>query len=183
MMKAKGECNFTFSIVSLLGSHTLLSRLSQIVTVNDPVELTCNVTGLVPSIDPPVVRWVHNAVDVIPGGRFYSPQPNVLRIHQAIVSDSGVYQCFVGRQQGGDVQDSAQLSVRDSPSRLTGVFNDKSVHPGRAVYLYCSASGSPPPTIVWTLDSFNVPYTSSGRSVLAPHYSKQQRAVVYKCQH
>ena len=148
--------------------------------VNDPVELTCNVTaGLTYSIDPPVVRWVHNAADVIPGGRFYSPQPNVLRIHQAIVSDSGVYQCFVGRQTttttttttadhsqgGGDVQDSAELIVRDSPARLTGVFNDKSIHPGRAVYLYCSASGgSPPPSIVWTLDSFNVPYTT-GRSV------------------
>ena len=123
----------------------------QIVAVNDPVELTCNVSGisLISSINSTVVRsllvrWVHNGVDVVmsSANRVYFPQSNVMRINQATVSDSGVYQCFVetgaNNQQGllvadaGDVQDSTQLSVRDSPPRLTSVFNEQSIHPGRA---------------------------------------------------
>lgn len=99
-------------------------------------------------------------------GRFYLPQPNVLRINQAGLTDSGMYQCFVRIETGtpsqasSQAQASAELLVRDFPSRLNGVFNEQTVHPGRPVYLQCLASGIPVPSIVWTVDSFTLPYTS-----------------------
>ena len=128
------------------------------------MELTCNVSGLATG-QGPSVRWARNGLDIaVDGGRFYFPQPNVMRINQALLADSGMYQCFVrvetGQLAGGGSQASAELVVRDFPTRLTDVFNEQMVYPGRPVYLHCSATGSPAPSIVWTVDSFPVPYTS-----------------------
>lgn len=137
------------------------------------MEWTCNVSGLIGAGHQAVsIRWMKNGQDVsLENGRIYLPQPNVLRINQAALVDSGMYQCFVSRtavSSGGSAesgvsqaQAAAELIVRDFPSRMTGVFNELTVHPGRPVYLQCSASGIPVPSIVWTVDSFTIPYTSS----------------------
>lgn len=136
------------------------------VGVNQPVELTCNVSGLAAG-QVPSVRWVRNGLDIpIDAGRYYFPLPNVMRINQAVITDSGMYQCFVRIETGQPAQASSQtqagaeLAVRDFPSRLTGVFSEQTVYPSRPVFLHCMATGSPVPSIVWSVDSFTVPYTS-----------------------
>lgn len=155
----------------------------KVVGVNQPAELTCNVSGLLsPQLMTPSIRWTRNGIDIpVDAGRFYMPQLNVLRINRAAVTDSGMYQCFVRVDTTGQfqqqsvvsqalsgsyqhVQASAELIVRDSaPSRLTDVFNEQMVYPGRPAFLHCSVSshGSPsPPSIAWTVDSLTIPYTS-----------------------
>lgn len=163
----------------------------QVVGVNQPAELTCNVSGLLsPQLMTPSIRWTRNGIDIpVDAGRFYMPQLNVLRINRAAVTDSGMYQCFVRVDTTGQfqqqsvvsqalsgsyqhVQASAELIVRDSaPSRLTDVFNEQMVYPGRPAFLHCSVSshGSPsPPSIAWTVDSLTIPYTS-GRVSTSSH--------------
>lgn len=97
-------------------------------------------------------------------GRIYLPQPHVLRISSAQPSDSGVYQCFIGENEE-EIQAAAELVVRDLPvARLTNVFTEQTVHPGRSVYLHCFANGGEPDalplSIVWSVDSYVVPFTS-----------------------
>ncbi len=131
----------------------------------------------------PSIRWTRNGLDIaVDAGRFYLPQSNVLRMNRAAVTDSGMYQCFVRVDTNGQVQQqsvtaqalagsyqqvqaSAELIVRDTaPSRLTDVFNEQMVYPGRPAYLSCSLAAahlSPsPPSIAWTVDSLSIPYTS-----------------------
>lgn len=137
---------------------------------------------LSPGLTTPSIRWTRNGLDIaVDGGRFYLPQANVLRVNRAAVTDSGMYQCFVRVDTSGQVQQqsvtaqalagsyqqvqaSAELIVRDTaPSRLTDVFNEQMVYPGRPAYLQCSLASnfSPsPPSIAWTVDSLTIPYKS-----------------------
>ena len=132
--------------------------MAQAVLVKSPVEFSCNVSGMPSTI--PAIRWTHNAVEIVPDSKFYLPQPHVLRISEAAPSDAGVYQCFVTTPAAVEVQSSAELIVEDAPARLTSVFSEQTVHPGRLVYLHCFAVGTPAPSVVWTVDSFVVPYTA-----------------------
>lgn len=130
--------------------------MEQAALANSPVEFSCNVSGVLPQI--PAVRWMHNAVEISPDSKFYFPQSHVLRINQVVRADSGIYQCFVRIPSAAEIQSSAELIIEDVAPRLTSVFNEQTVHPGRSVYFHCFAAGSPPPSIVWTVDSFVVPY-------------------------
>jgi hypothetical protein len=117
----------------------------------------------------------------VDGGRFHLPQANVLRVNRAAVTDSEMYQRFVRVDTSGQVQQqsvdaqalagsyqqvqaSAVLIVRDTaPSRLTDVFNEQMVYPGRPAYLQCSLASNfcpSPPSIAWTVDSLTIPYKS-----------------------
>ena len=144
--------------------HMKISIDIQVVVVKSPVEFSCNVSGM-PSTTP-AIRWMHNAVEILPDSKFYLPQPHVLRISQAAPGDAGVYQCVVATPSTSadgatvEVESSAELVVEDAPARLTSVFGEQTVHPGRAAYLHCLAVGTPAPSIVWTVDSFVVPYTT-----------------------
>ena len=130
--------------------------------MNSPAEFSCNVSGL--GSTPASISWMHNAVRILSeGGKFEFPQPHVLRISQTLAADSGIYQCFVRdatESDGGEMQSSAELVVLDVPPRLSSVFSEQTLHPGRSVSLHCWAVGSPAPSIVWTRDSFLVPYTA-----------------------
>lgn len=134
--------------------------------VNQPVEFMCNVSGSAVSAGR-MIRWTRNGLDVplaepSSPGRYYLPLPHVLRINQALPADSGMYQCFVSSQaaSGSEAEASAELVVHDYSARLTNVFNEQTVHLGRSVYLHCFASANPAPSVIWTVDSYIVPYTS-----------------------
>lgn len=131
--------------------------------MDEPVEWTCNVSGLLSGQAAPLVRWTRNGVDVAPdSSRFYFPQPNVLRINQAAAQDAGVYQCFARTPvaNGEEVHANAELVVRDFPPRLASVFSEQTVHSGRSAFLHCFATGNPPPSVVWSVDSLPFTYTS-----------------------
>lgn len=129
--------------------------------MDEPVEWTCNVSGLLSGQAAPLVRWTRNGLGVAPdSSRFYFPQPNVLRINQAAVTDAGVYQCFAQTPAAEEVHASAELVVRDSPPRFTSVFSEQTVHPARPVFLHCFAAGNPPPSVEWSVDSLPFTYAS-----------------------
>lgn len=133
------------------------------VGVDEPVEWTCNVSGLLNGQAAPVVRWTRNGADIGPpdSGRFYLPQPNVLRINQAAAADAGVYQCLARMATLADeVQAGGELVVRQSPPRLTSVFSEQTVHAGRPVFMHCFATGDPAPSVVWSVDSLPFTYIS-----------------------
>ena len=148
----------------------------QAVLVKSPVEFSCNVSGMPSHI--PSIRWMHNAVEIVADSKFYLPQPHVLRISEAVPADAGVYQCFVATPSGGEIQSSAELIIEDAPARLTSVFGEQTVHPGRSVYLHCFAVGTPAPSIVWSVDSFVVPYTA-GR--LIAHFPLYSSLIINEC--
>ena len=56
------------------------------------------------------------------------------------------------------------FGTSEEASRLTSVFSEQTVQPGRSVYLHCFATGNPwtgaAASISWSVDSLMMPYTS-----------------------
>ncbi|VVC95273.1 unnamed protein product [Leptidea sinapis] len=125
------------------------------------------------------VRWLHDGVPV--GGAERSlVVRGVARAHR------GMYQCFAERDLDS-AQAAAELRLGDTAPELHYTFIEQALHPGPAVALRCSASGSPPPRFTWLLDSLpieehNTPQSeirwqrngvevsaSGGRALAGPH--------------
>ncbi|CAG9581983.1 unnamed protein product [Danaus chrysippus] len=90
------------------------------------------------------VRWLHDGVPVGGGER-------VLRVHGVVRAHRGMYQCFAERDLDS-AQAAAELRLGDTAPELHYTFIEQALHPGPALALHCSASGSPSPRFTWLLD-------------------------------
>ena len=59
------------------------------------------------------------------------------------------------------MQQSCDGTCPDVPPRLHSTFGQQTLRPGPAVSLQCVASGNPPPSISWTLDTQPVTLTTT----------------------
>ncbi|KAF4517521.1 hypothetical protein B566_EDAN006523 [Ephemera danica] len=73
--------------------------------------------------------------------------------------DRGMYQCVARADEGATAQAAAELRLGDAPPTLLYSFIEQTLQPGPAVSLKCSATGTPTPSIRWTLDGFPLPNT------------------------
>ncbi|CAK1540394.1 unnamed protein product [Leptosia nina] len=111
----------------------------QIANSGSSVSFNCSVEG-----GDSRVRWLHDGVPV--GGA-----ERVLRVHGVVRAHRGMYQCFAERELDS-AQAAAELRLGDTAPELHYTFIEQALHPGPAVALHCSASGSPSPRFTWLLD-------------------------------
>ncbi|XP_045772179.1 Down syndrome cell adhesion molecule-like protein Dscam2 isoform X1 [Maniola jurtina] len=111
----------------------------QVANSGSSVQFNCSVEG-----GDARVRWLHDGVPVGGGER-------VLRVHGVVRAHRGMYQCFAERDLDS-AQAAAELRLGDTAPELHYTFIEQALHPGPALALHCSASGSPPPRFTWLLD-------------------------------
>ncbi|XP_050362851.1 cell adhesion molecule Dscam2-like [Nymphalis io] len=111
----------------------------QVANSGSSVTFNCSVEG-----GEARVRWLHDGVPVGGGER-------VLRVHGVVRAHRGMYQCFAERDLDS-AQAAAELRLGDTAPELHYTFIEQALHPGPALALHCSASGSPPPRFTWLLD-------------------------------
>ncbi|XP_052738064.1 cell adhesion molecule Dscam2-like [Bicyclus anynana] len=111
----------------------------QVANSGSSVQFNCSVEG-----GEARVRWLHDGVPVGGGER-------TLRVHGVVRAHRGMYQCFAERDLDS-AQAAAELRLGDTAPELHYTFIEQALHPGPALALHCSASGSPPPRFTWLLD-------------------------------
>ncbi|XP_072307480.1 matrix-remodeling-associated protein 5 [Eucyclogobius newberryi] len=142
------------------------------VNLGSNIDLDCQVEGH----PKPRVTWVlpnHAQIGSAPFGlashRVSILQNGTLRISHAGFSDRGIYKCVGSSTAGADT-----VSIRLYVSSLPPVFQQMTIENITAtengiVYLQCTASGLPQPTIRWTTPD-NIQLTSSqylnGRNIM-----------------
>ncbi|XP_055948529.1 cell adhesion molecule Dscam2-like [Argiope bruennichi] len=97
------------------------------------------------------VTWKKDMRLLSANQRAVFPTPTSLQVRQVKRQDSGIYQCFVNRDEFS-AQASARLIIGDLAPKMKMTFPEKIVRPGSYVSLVCVASGNPAPEIKWFLD-------------------------------
>ncbi|XP_035226688.1 Down syndrome cell adhesion molecule-like protein Dscam2, partial [Stegodyphus dumicola] len=97
------------------------------------------------------VTWKKDMKSLSANQRAVFPTPTSLQVRQVRRQDSGIYQCFVNRDEFS-TQSSARLIIGDLAPKMKMTFPEKIVRPGSYVSLVCVASGNPAPQIKWHLD-------------------------------
>ncbi|XP_043342030.1 hemicentin-1 isoform X3 [Cervus canadensis] len=137
-----------------------------IVTVNNLLELDCQVTGS----PPPTIMWLkdgqlideRDGVKILLSGR-------KLVIAQAQVSDTGLYRC-VATNTAGDRKKEFEVTVHVPPTIKSSGLSERAVLKYKPITLQCIANGIPNPSITWLKDGQpvntaqgNLKIQSSGR--------------------
>ncbi|KAM4696629.1 hemicentin-2 [Rhinophrynus dorsalis] len=151
-----GETVLHYTVVVLVPPKVLIGEGSghMTVTVNDPLDLFCHVTGF----PPPRVRWFRDdhliegleGVETLDGGQ-------TLAIRQVQPGDAGIYMCKADGEAGAAeatvdvyVQELPTVSIAGGSSVVTAMFL-------KNVVLECDVSGSPPPSVSWWRDGLPLP--------------------------
>jgi len=110
------------------------------------------------------IEWYHNAKPLYHlDNRISLINKNILVISKIQRQDRGIYQCIVRNEK-----DSQQVSTvldlgDDAPSLLETFPTTQVIEAGVSVSLKCIASGSPLPSVTWSLDSQQIPDDSRYR--------------------
>ncbi|XP_038220869.1 Down syndrome cell adhesion molecule-like protein Dscam2 [Zerene cesonia] len=138
----------------------------QIANSGSTVTFNCSVEG-----GGARVRWLHDGVPV--GGA----EP-LLRVRGVRRAHRGMYQCVAER--GRHVaQAAAELRLGDTAPELHYTFIEQALHPGPAVALHCSASGSPSPRFTWLLDMQPIEEHNTPQRTISQFLSPSGEVVSY----
>ncbi|CAH2233234.1 jg20123 [Pararge aegeria aegeria] len=138
----------------------------QVANSGSSVQFNCSVEG-----GEARVRWLHDGVPVGGGER-------MLRVHAVVRAHRGMYQCFAERDLDS-AQAAAELRLGDTAPELHYTFIEQALHPGPALALHCSASGSPPPRFNWLLDMQPVEEHSTAQRSISQFMSPNGDIVSY----
>uniref|UniRef100_A0AC11BQX3 Hemicentin 1 n=1 Tax=Ovis aries TaxID=9940 RepID=A0AC11BQX3_SHEEP len=137
-----------------------------IVTVNNLLELDCQVTGS----PPPTIMWLKDGqlIDERDGFKILL-NGRKLVIAQAQVSDTGLYRC-VATNTAGDHKKEFEVTVHVPPTIKSSGLSERAVLKYKPIALQCIANGIPNPSITWLKDGQpvntaqgNLKIQSSGR--------------------
>ncbi|XP_054714025.1 cell adhesion molecule Dscam2-like [Uloborus diversus] len=97
------------------------------------------------------LTWKKDMRSLSVNQRLVFPTPTSLQVRQVKRQDSGIYQCFVSRDDFS-AQAAARLIIGDLAPKFKMTFPEKTVRPGSYVSLVCVTSGNPAPQMKWYLD-------------------------------
>uniref|UniRef100_A0A452F193 Hemicentin 2 n=1 Tax=Capra hircus TaxID=9925 RepID=A0A452F193_CAPHI len=158
------------------GSHEAEKPLRVTAKAGDEVTLDCEAQGS----PPPLVTWTKDSRPMLPiTDRHHLLLPGSLRLAQAQVSDSGLYECTASNPAGSATQYYI-LRVQVPPQVQPGPRVLK-VLVGEAVDLNCVAEGSPEPRVTWSKDGVALRGEGPDGSV---HFAAIQtsHAGTYRCE-
>ncbi|KAM3922717.1 cell adhesion molecule-related/down-regulated by oncogenes isoform 1-T3 [Leptodactylus fuscus] len=161
--------NYTVTILEL--PYIYHPPEDQSVLLGSEVNFICEAQGN----PPPNITWLHNAKTLSPSPHIH-PQGSKLHIANAMVEDSGMYQCMVDNGVGV-VQSAARLHVQSesgSTPTIVSPPSSVSVVNGDWVTLTCNATGHPTPFIRW-FDS-NGAISSHPSQILRPKPRKTSQS-------
>lgn len=120
---------------------------SQLVLRGEVLELECIADGL----PTPEVSWTKVGGD-LPAKRFSILQfQKMLRIDNVSASDAGDYHC-TARNALGTAHHAIRVTVRAAPYWIDGPPSNLVLAPRETGVLTCRASGTPKPSIVWSMN-------------------------------
>ncbi|KAM8933893.1 hemicentin-2 [Pelodytes ibericus] len=171
-----GENVLQYSVIVLAPPKVLIGEGDGLMTmtVNDPLILSCHVTGH----PTPRVWWLRNGhpvgdqvdVEVLDGGK-------TVAIRQVQSGHAGRYMCKADND-AGTAEAAVDISVQELPvvtiaggSSVSAIFLE-------SVDLECDVSGTPPPAVSWWKDGFPLPV--NGPRLQIPSLSLDDEGV-YTC--
>uniref|UniRef100_A0A8C4IH55 Ig-like domain-containing protein n=1 Tax=Dicentrarchus labrax TaxID=13489 RepID=A0A8C4IH55_DICLA len=114
------------------------------VTVGDPVNLDCKVTGS-PELK---VKWMKDGRELQSIRQHKLTFENTIKLYSVGVTQSGVYSCQVSND-AGSVRCSADLTVKEPPEFVLKLPATKFVKQGESLRLECKVSGTAPLKVTW----------------------------------
>ncbi|XP_064420214.1 hemicentin-2 [Latimeria chalumnae] len=151
------------------------------VLLNSSARLACEAWGA----PTPGITWLKEERPIVSGVKAtYIDKGQFLQLSEAQISDSGRYTCRASNIVGA-VEKSYQLEVYVPPI-IKGDFEVKKALSGRPLVLECSASGHPPPALLWLRDghplsvSEGVQILNAGRTLKIEQVSPDD-AGIYTC--
>lgn len=153
-----GQDKLVVTLIVLAEHPRVFQPRYQDITKNlgDTVDLECRSQGnphprttwvlpnrVIVHMEAPSLNTQEHRVSVLANG--------TLRIKSVTYTDRGVYKCIASNAAGADAI-SVRLTVAALPPVIQQLKNENITFPeGNTVYLNCSATGAPPPTISWSM--------------------------------
>ena len=135
----------TFSVERQVPILELYPKVPQTVLVGGSVDMQCRAQGA----PTPEIHWSREDGRPLPPNVEQTPG-GLLRLTNVNYNDEGFYVC-TGTNSVGKATLASQLIVHSRPvitiSPHSGILNVRS---GERVYLSCSATGKPQPSVVWS---------------------------------
>uniref|UniRef100_UPI00398EE55D hemicentin-1-like n=1 Tax=Pristiophorus japonicus TaxID=55135 RepID=UPI00398EE55D len=146
---AAGEQQLHYTVEVLVPPQLLIGESSQVtVTIDNPLELTCQVTGH----PPPKITWLrnNNALSELAGARVSADQSKLI-IPRMKMADAGRYVCRA-MNEAGERRGEFEVTVHVPPTvRIVGAGSLSAVA-GKSATLECAVAGTPTPLITWLKD-------------------------------
>ncbi|XP_067825529.1 hemicentin-1-like [Heptranchias perlo] len=146
---AAGEQQLHHTVEVLVPPQLMIGESSHVtVTVDNPLELTCQVTGH----PPPRITWLRNNIPLteLDGARVSADQSRLL-IPRLKLVDVGRYVCMA-RNEAGERRGEFDVIVHVPPTvRIVGA-GSLSIVVGKSAMLECAVAGIPTPLITWLKD-------------------------------
>lgn len=155
--------------------HPFLVKTS----TGEDATFNCNATGT----PEPSISWMKDKLplNLSQSSKYTAPSRGVLRITNVQPEDKGSFECVVSSRMGMVYSRAAKLllEVRYSKPVITSPPQPVTVDPETVVYLNCSATGYPRPSIVWEQDG--VRFAGSGNTYGVLIIQDIQRSGNYTC--
>ncbi|XP_034234598.1 hemicentin-1-like isoform X2 [Thrips palmi] len=133
---------------TLTPTNITISKLSE-----DDVSLDC-ITSVLYGYPEPTINWTFNGDPLIESNQnvFMSLDGNTLNIRKVLLSQSGVYECYV-KNEAGNSSRNFNVVVHEPPFILDEFPNRKILMEGEDLSIPCSASGTPKPVLSWMFNN------------------------------
>ncbi|KAJ8257449.1 hypothetical protein GJAV_G00185720 [Gymnothorax javanicus] len=151
---SEGTVTHTYTVTVEAAPYWIKQPESQLYTLGDQVELTCEAEG----IPTPTITWSMNGVllsDVDPDPR-RSVQGGTLILKDAKLSDSAVFQCEATNKHGTILINAYAYVLELPPQILTEDRQTYSVTEGQTALLECRTFGSPQPELKWDSEHLSI---------------------------
>ncbi|XP_073979424.1 cell adhesion molecule Dscam2-like isoform X3 [Rhodnius prolixus] len=159
---ALGEDRRTFSLTVNTPLVVIVRPQHQTVDGGSSIFLNCTVQG---GSNQYRLAWLKNTHPLDEDTRIrFLENGKVLSITEVSKEDGGMYQCLA-RTPLQTEQGTAQITLESYSPELRSTFIEQTVRTGVIVSLECRATGSPPPSIFWSLD--DIPLSPRGEYLIS----------------
>ncbi|TDH09429.1 hypothetical protein EPR50_G00086710 [Perca flavescens] len=124
---------------------------SKMVLRGQVLEMECIAEGL----PTPAISWTKNSGDLPADRTSYLHYQKTLRIVNVSESDAGDYRC-TARNELGSVYHTIHVMVKAAPYWIGGAPRNLVLAPGEDGVLTCRASGTPKPSVTWSMNGIPI---------------------------
>nr|XP_043066523.1 Down syndrome cell adhesion molecule-like protein Dscam2 [Drosophila bipectinata] len=141
---------------------TIIEPSIQTVSLGHTADLICRTFGF-PQQN---IVWLKDGNILRTGSRVRLLSNERIHFSPIIKEDKGMYQCVL-KNDWEYTQSSAEFRLGEVSPHFNYKFIEQTLQPGHFISLKCSCSGNPTPNIIWFLDGYTLPKSSSAEILAA----------------